>query len=119
ESYPQLLRHRTCARFLGPRRTGGICAPQNRRVLDLWLFRKLRENPTAIFFHNHYIFNPRTADSWIIQTRLDGETLSRFQGHLLQARIFMNFEPEAVAGPVKKPDTAPITHFRWEAPPIE
>ena len=31
----------------------------------------------------------------------------------------MNFEPEAVAGPVKKPDTAPITHFRWEAPPIE
>src|SRR5207237_9567026 len=88
-------------------------------ILNFQLFRKPRENSRSIFFHNHCIFDPRSADSRVIQTGLDRETLSRLQHDLLQTRIFVNFEPKTVPGPVKKSDTAPITHFRGKATPFE
>src|ERR1041384_820258 len=54
---------------------------------------------------------PNAAECARIKARLDRETLSIFQGYLLQPRLLVNFEPEPVAGPVEKSNILAVANF--------
>src|SRR5205085_11668331 len=77
----------------------------------LQLLRKPRENLAPGLGDYHYVFVPDSAEAGIIQSRLDREHLSIFQGHLLQSRIFMDLQTESVAGAVEKSDILAFAYF--------
>src|SRR3979411_2964766 len=54
---------------------------------------------------------PAAADPRIIESRLNRDHLSIFQRHFLKPRIFMNLQPQSVAGAVEKSDVLPFPNL--------
>src|SRR5215472_4740506 len=78
---------------------------------NLQLLRKTREDSTTCLCDDYHIFLTRAANAGIVKTRLDREHLAIFQNHLLQTRMFVDFQAESVAGAMEKSDPATLAHF--------
>src|SRR3982074_1173875 len=79
---------------------------------DFQLLRETRQLPVPVLGYDDHVFVANASQARIIQPRLDREDLSIFQGHFLQARIFVDLEPESVSGAVEKPNLPAFAHFR-------
>jgi len=51
--------------------------------LNLQLLRKTGKNPATCFCDDYYVFETRTADARVIQTRFDGDHLAVLQDNFL------------------------------------
>src|SRR5947209_17616525 len=82
------------------------------RTSDLQLLRKFRQDLAASLRHHHHIFDANATEPRIIKSRFNRETLSIFQGHFLQPRIFVDLEPKPVTGSMEKSHVHAVAHFR-------
>ena len=82
--------------------------------LDLQLLREPREDSATCLQYDNDVFLTRAAHAGIVQTGFDGEHLPIFQDNFLQARMFVDFQTESVAGTVEKSDAPTVAYFGRE-----
>jgi hypothetical protein len=82
--------------------------------LNLQLLRKTREDSATGFRDDYHVFLTRTAHAGVIQTRFNCEHLPILQNNFLQARMFVDFQTQPMAGTVEKSNAPALTNSGCE-----